>query len=257
MKADRCTRIFFWIFLSAAWEGLCLLKLWPPYVFPSPIDVAGSIWDGISDGTFVRAIFASLQRVFVGYGISVAIGIPLGMTIGRSHIARDTIGSLVLGFQALPSVCWLPLSLLWFGLSDKSIIFVVIMGALMAITISVADGVRNIPPLYIRAGKTLGAKGLFLSTSVLLPASLPAIVSGLKLGWTFAWRSLMAGELLYVTVGLGQLLSAGRELNDMARVIAVMLIIIALGLAVDKLFFGPVQTMIRERWGVEEPAKQF
>jgi NitT/TauT family transport system permease protein len=129
------------------------------------------------------------------------------------------------------------------------------MGALMAVTISVADGVRNIPPLYIRAGKTLGARGLFMYANVLLPASLPSIVSGLKLGWSFAWRSLMAGELLYVTVGLGQLLSAGRELNDMSRVIAVMLVIVLIGLAIDKLIFGPAQSAIRDKWGVVDESE--
>jgi NitT/TauT family transport system permease protein len=126
------------------------------------------------------------------------------------------------------------------------------MGSLMAIVIAVADGVRQIPTLFIRAGRTLGARGLFMFVNVLLPASLPSIVTGLKLGWSFAWRSLLAGELLYVTVGLGQLLSAGRDLNDMARVIAVMIWIMMLGLAIDKLIFTPSQAAIRARWGIAE-----
>jgi NitT/TauT family transport system permease protein len=250
MKTKIWVKLAFFMLLFGFWEGLCLLGIWPSYVFPSPVDVIASVIEGFADGTFVRAILKSLQRAVTGYGISMVVGIPLGLVIGRFRLARDTVGSLVLGFQALPSICWLPLSLLWFGLSDRSIVFVVVMGALMAVTISVADGVRNIPPLYVRAGRTLGARGLFLYRSVLFPASLPAIVSGLKLGWSFAWRSLMAGELLYVTVGLGQLLSAGRELNDMARVIAVMLVIVAMGLAIDKLIFGPAQAAIHDRWGV-------
>jgi NitT/TauT family transport system permease protein len=252
MKTNIWIKSAFWFFLLSLWEGLSLLRLWPAYIFPSPIDVSASIRDGLLDGSFIRAALSSLRRAIIGYGISVSVGVPLGFAIGRFRIARETVGSLVLGFQALPSICWLPLSLLWFGLSDRSIVFVVVMGALMAITISVADGVRNIPPIYIRAGKTLGARGLFLYTRVLFPASLPSIVSGFKLGWSFAWRSLMAGELLYVTTGLGQLLSAGRELNDMARVIAVMVLIIIMGLMIDKLVFVPAQAAIRDKWGTED-----
>jgi len=157
---------------------------------------------------------------------------------------------MVLGLQALPSICWLPMAMLWFGLSDRSIVFVVIMGALMAVTLATADGVKNTHPIYVRAAHTLGARGLFLYSHVVFPAALPAVVSGLKLGWTFAWRSLMAGELLYVTVGLGQLLAAGRELNDMSRVLSVMLLVIVLGLAIDRLVFRPVETYLREHWGV-------
>lgn len=252
MKREPIVRTAFFLGLVLLWEGLCLLRLWPPYIFPSPIDVARSAWEGLADGTFLLAILESLRRVFLGYGISIVIGVPLGLIIGRIRLAKNTIGSLVLGFQALPSICWLPLAILWFGLSERSIVFVVVMGALMAVTLATADGVRNLPPIFLRAAKTLGARRLFLYRTVMLPAALPAIVSGLKLGWSFAWRSLMAGELIYVTVGLGQLLSAGRELNDMSRVMSVMLLIILLGLSVDRLVFHPLETRLRERWGTQE-----
>jgi len=228
---------------------LFLLGLWPSYVFPSPANVAGSIIDGFKDGTFLRSIIESLRRLITGYGISIVIGIPLGLILGRVQFAQDTVGTLVLGLQALPSICWLPLALLWFGLSERSIIFVVIMGALMAVTLATADGVKNSSPIFLRVARTLGARGLFIYGKVMLPAALPAILSGLKLGWSFAWRSLMAGELLYVTVGLGQLLNAGRELNDMSRVIAVMLLVIFIGLSVDRLIFTPTERIVRERWG--------
>jgi NitT/TauT family transport system permease protein len=128
------------------------------------------------------------------------------------------------------------------------------MGSLLAITIATEGAVRAVPPLYIRAGRTLGARRLRIYTRVILPAALPSIVTGLKLGWTFAWRSLMAGELLYISGGLGQMLTLGRELNDMARVLAVMVVIVALGLAFERLLFGTLENHLRERWGFDQKA---
>ena len=191
------------------------------------------------------------DAILLGYGLSLVIGIPLGLLLGRVRPVQDTLGSIILGLQALPSICWLPLALLWFGLSEKAILFVVVMGAVLSVTLSTADGVHNTPPLYLRAARTMGASGLMLYRGVILPSALPAIISGMKLGWSFAWRSLMAGELLYVSLGLGQLLTMGRELNDMAQVIAVMLVIIAMGLLVDRAVFAPVERRVRERWGLQ------
>ena len=168
------------------------------------------------------------------------------------RLLDQTLGSLVLGLQALPSICWLPLALLWFGLGEQAIVFVVVMGAVLSITLSTEAGVKNTDPLYLRAALNLGARGWRLYLLVALPAALPAIISGMKLGWSFAWRSLMAAELLYVGLGLGQLLMMGRELNDMNQVVAVMLIIIAIGLVVDRLVFTPLETRVRARWGLGE-----
>jgi NitT/TauT family transport system permease protein len=242
-------KLLFFIVLLAAWEAFYRLHLWPPYVFPSPSEVLQSIVNGFGDGSYSLAILSSMRRVVLGYGLSLLVGIPLGLMLGRIRLVQDTIGSVVLGLQALPSICWLPLALLWFGLSESAILFVVVMGAVLSITLATADGVRNTPPLYLRAARTMGAKQWHLYTGVILPAAMPAIISGMKLGWSFAWRSLMAGELLYVSLGLGQQLSMGRELNDMSQVIAVMLVIIALGLSVDRIVFTPMESRVRERWG--------
>jgi len=243
-------RLLFFVALLAAWEALFRLRLWPPYVFPSMLSVGESLRAGLADGTWPLAIAVSIRRILMGYGLSLVIGIPLGLLLGRIKFVQDTVGTMVLGLQALPSICWLPLALLWFGLSEKAILFVVVMGAVLSVTLATADGVRNTPPLYLRAARTMGAQGLTLYTRVILPAALPAIISGMKLGWSFAWRSLMAGELLYVSLGLGQLLTMGRELNDMSQVIAVMLVIVAIGLLVDRALFSPVERRIRERWGL-------
>ncbi len=243
-------RLLFFIALLAAWEGLFRLRLWPPYVFPSMLSVGESLRIGLADGTYPLAIAVSLRRILMGYGLSLMVGIPLGLLLGRIKLVQDTLGSIVLGLQALPSICWLPMALLWFGLSERAILFVVVMGAVLSVTLSTADGVHNTPPLYLRAAQTMGARGLTLYTRVILPAALPAILSGMKLGWSFAWRSLMAGELLYVSLGLGQLLTMGRELNDMSQVIAVMLVIVTIGLSVDRALFSPVERRVRERWGL-------
>ncbi|GAB64023.1 ABC transporter permease component [Candidatus Jettenia caeni] len=191
-----------------------------------------------------------MKRIAIGYGISIVIGVLLGLLIGRIRIFEETLGSLISGLQTLPTICWLPLALLWFGLNDKAIIFLVAMGAVLSITIATDAGIKSVPPLYIRAAKTMGARGLNLYFEVILPAALPYIITGMKQGWSFAWRSLMAGELLIVCLGLGHLLMIGRELNDMSQVIAVMIVIIIIGILVDRLFFVKMEKHIRERWGL-------
>ncbi len=243
-------RIVFFSALLAVWQALALIGLWPEYILPSPLSVAQTLARGFRNGTFFIGIAVSMERVLIGFGISAAAGMALGLALGRSRALDETLGSLVLGLQTLPSICWLPLALLWFGLSETAILFVVVMGALLSITLATEAGVKNTPPLYLRAARNLGASGWRLYALVILPAALPAIITGMKLGWSFAWRSLMAGELLYVSLGLGQLLNVGRELNDMSQVIAVMLVIIAIGLAVDRLIFAPLESRVRERWGL-------
>jgi len=217
---------------------------------PSPEEVVSAFIRGLRDGSFVTGVAVSMRRILIGYGISLVLGVGLGLAIGRFKLLEDTVGSLVFGLQAIPSICWLPFAILWFGLSESAILFVVVMGALLSIVIATDDGVKNTPPLLIRAGRTRGMSGVALYSRVVLPSALPAIVSGMKLGWSFAWRSLMAGELLFVSAGLGHLLTVGRDLNDMSLVIAVMILIVLVGLVVDRLVFGTVEQAIRRRWGL-------
>ncbi len=241
----------FLLALAAAWEAVSRSGLFPPWLVPSPIDVARSLWEGIANGLIPRAILVSLRRLAIGYGISLVGGVGLGLGMARSQFLKDTLGTLVTGLQSLPSICWLPLALLWFGLSETAILFVVIAGSLFAITVATEAGVRNVPPIYLRAARTMGARGTQLWLRVLLPAALPSILSGMRLGWTFAWRSLMAGELLYASGGLGQLLQTGRELGDLSRVMAVMVAIVALGLVSEVLVFQRLEVRVRERWGTD------
>lgn len=226
-----------------------MAEIWPPYLFPGPEQVFRALTSNVANLLIPEALWLSMLRLVTGYALSFLIGAVLGLVIGASQLADDTLGSLVLGLQSLPSITWLPLAILWFGLNQQAIIFVVLMGSLFSVAISVRAGVRGVPPLLRRAGLTLGASRWQLYWYVVLPSMVPALVQGLKLGWSFAWRSLMAGELLYVSLGLGHLLNLGRDLNDMAMVVAVMLVIIAVGLVTDRLVFGRLEGWVRERWG--------
>jgi len=232
------------------WQVLAQLQLWPSYIFPAPSDVFDSLLRGFRQGTYTIGILGSLGRLIQGYLIATAIGLTLGLLMAQQRWLKETFGLVVMGLQALPSIAWLPLALLWFGLNPTAILFVVVMGAVLAITQATEDGVRNTPPVYLRAARNLGARGWQLYFNVILPAALPSIITGMKLGWAFAWRSLLAGELLYALPGLGNLLLMGRELNDMGQVVAVMLLIIALGLLTDQMVFGMLERRVRERWGL-------
>jgi NitT/TauT family transport system permease protein len=250
MKLKNIRYFMFYVVLILAWQACVWLKFWPEYMFPSPVSVLQSLWDGFSDRTMLIAVAVSLKRVFIGFTLSIALGGLLGLFVSRSKFLEKTVGGLLLGIQTLPSICWLPLALLWFGLNEKAIYFVVIMGALCSIAIAVQSGIKNVSPIYVNAGRNMGAQGNRLFYNVILPASFPYILSGLKQGWSFAWRSLMAGELLFLNLGLGYLLMMGRELNDMSRVIAVMLVIACISILVEKHIFGKMETLLRKRWGM-------
>lgn len=248
--AKYVRRLVFYVTLIALWEALASANLWPDYLFPHPFAVASALFHGIRSGLYLQAALVSLQRLVIGYAISMAVGLALGVLIGRVRLLDDTVGSLALGLQALPSVCWLPLAILWLGLSEQAITFVVVMGAVFSITLGVSAGIKNTPPIYMNAARTLGAGGAALAVRVILPAALPAVVGGLKQGWTFAWRSLMAGELLFYSLSLGNLLETGRDLNDVTQVVAVMLLIVIIGVSIDTAIFAPIERRLRYRWGL-------
>ncbi len=250
MRQKILKQISFYVALILLWEFLVRLKLWPDYLFPSPLAVLGTLIEGFRNSTFLIAIGISLRRIALGYGISIVFGGCLGLLISKFRILDETIGELILGLQTLPSICWLPLALLWFGLNERAILFVVIMGALFSITIATESGIKNVPPLYLRAGRSMGARSWRLFWEVIVPAATPSFISGLKQGWSFAWRSLMAGELLFVSLGLGHLLMMGRELNDMSQVIAVMFVIAFISILVGKFVFGKIESDMRRKWGV-------
>lgn len=205
----------------------------------------------LRSGLLLRAVGKSFARLAVGYSLSLALGVALGVGLARARWVKDTLGPVVLGLQAIPSVCWLPLALLWFGLGEAAIQMVIVLGSLLSIALATESAVNTIPPLMVRAARTMGARGATLWLRVILPAAFPGIVSGARLGWTFAWRSLLAGELLFLSGGLGQVLEMGRELHDMALVIGVMVVIVALGLASERLLFARLEARVRQQWGLD------
>jgi len=245
----------FFLLLLLAWELVYRMHLYSPVLFPSPLSVGQSILDGFADGSLPEGIYITLRRLLLGYLISLGIGIPLGLLLARFQLLRDTLGALTMGLQNLPSICWVPLAILWIGQNEEAILFVVIMGALGSVIMSTQAGVQSVSPIYVRAARTMGSQGVHTYVRVIIPASLPTIVTGMKIGWSFAWRSLMAGEMILFTLGvsgLGHILDMGRELMDMPRVMGVMLVIIAIGLITDKALFGRWEALIHERWGTSK-----
>ena len=254
MKRTLLALLFF-VGLIGLWAALVRAKIWSPVLLPSPLSVGEYLESALRDGTLLSATLVTLRRLLLGYLIGLAIGLPLGLLTASLKFAEDTIGVLALGLQTLPSVCWVPLALLWFGQTEAAMLFVVVMGTLWSVVIATETGVRNVPPIYRRAALTMGSKRLHMWFKVILPAALPFIVSGMKQGWAFAWRSLMAAEI-FVTIltgfGLGQLLHYGRELSAMDQVIAIMLVIVVIGLLADKIFFSPIEKFLHRRWGTSQ-----
>ena len=254
MKRFLLAALFFAVLLLI-WEALFRAKIWSPVLLPSPRQVAVYLEGAAVDGTLVKATIVTLRRLLIGYIIGLVVGLPLGLLTARWKVWQDTIGTLALGLQTLPSVCWVPLALLWFGQTEAAMLFVVIMGTLWSVVIATETGVRHVPPIYRRAALTMGSKSLHIWFKVILPAALPVIVSGMKQGWAFAWRSLMAAEI-FVTIltgfGLGQLLHYGRELSAMEQVIGIMIVIVVIGLLADKIFFSPIERFLHRRWGTSQ-----
>ncbi|HEV2631363.1 MAG TPA: ABC transporter permease [Pseudolabrys sp.] len=244
--------IVFFAALVGIWQVATMSGRWSPVLLPPPRAVGEYLWAALSDGTLVDAAMVTLRRLLIGYAIGLAIGLPLGLAVSTSQYLEDTVGALALGLQTLPSVCWVPLALLWFGQTEAAMLFVVVMGTVWSVVLATSAGARTIPPIYARAARTMGSQGFDKWTRVILPASLPFVVSGMKQGWAFAWRSLMAAEI-FVTIltgfGLGHLLQYGRELSAMDQVIGVMVAIVLIGLVADKLLFSPWERFVHRRWG--------
>ena len=243
-------KIIFYIAIIIVWQAIDSADIWPDNIFPSPIEVGEDLIYGISDGSLFYGIGTSMWRLIVGLAIAIAGGMLLGIFMARVETVNQTIGSLVLGLQSIPSVAWVPLAILWFGLTDAGIIFVTAVGAIFAVTINVYTGVKNIDPSYIEAARNMGAKGSQLITTVLIPAAFPYMITGFKQGWAFAWRGVIGAELLFSFLGLGFLLNVGRQLNDVSQVIAMMLVIMGIGILIDGFVFKRLEDKVMSRWGL-------
>ena len=251
MKANLFgKKILFYIAIIIVWQAIDSADIWPDNIFPSPIEVGEDLIYGISDGSLFYGIGTSMWRLILGLAIAIGGGMILGIFMARVETVNQTIGSLFLGLQSIPSVAWVPLAILWFGLTDAGIIFVTAIGAIFAVTINVYTGVKNIDPSYIEAARNMGAKGSQLITTVLIPAAFPYMITGFKQGWAFAWRGVIGAELLFSFLGLGFLLNVGRQLNDVSQVIAMMLVIMGIGILIDGFVFKRIEDKVMSRWGL-------
>ena len=246
--------------IQAALTAAILVVIWAAaseiaksVLFPGPLEVARALASALGQGMLGRAVLVSALRLLVGYLIALVTGVPLGLVLARVPAIKRALGPLLLGLSSVPSICWLPLAIVWFGLSEAAIQVVVVLGAALPITMATESAVRQLPPTIERAARTMGASGPTLLFRVLLAAALPGILTGAKMGWTFALRSLMAGELLFVSGGLGQLLETGRDLADTALVLGVVVVIVVLSRASERLLFGPFERLIARRWGTVAP----
>lgn len=243
-------RIGFIAILAVIWEVASRLSGLPPFMFPSLTQVFETLFNGIVDGQILAAIGKSLGRLVIGFVIAIALGLLFGYLIWRSKFVEDTLGFLVTALQSIPSIVWFPLAIIWFGLNDISILFIVTIGATWTMTASAASGFKNVPKLYQRVAKTFGSSGFHFLRTVILPASVPQLISGLRIAWAFSWRALMAGELLGAGGGLGQLLDMGRSLGQMDLVISVMIIIAVIGTIIDNVVFTRLERSVQRKWGL-------
>lgn len=237
----------------AAWELVVLSGWKPTYVLPGPTDVLGRLAAELQQPDLWTAIVVTLRRAIWGFGIAILVGVGLGVLVSRFAVLRSAVGSLIMGLQTMPSIAWFPLAVLLFKLTEEAITFVVILGAAPSIANGLIHGVDHIPPVLTRAGRVMGARGIDAYRYVILPAAMPSFVAGLKQGWAFAWRSLMAGELIVVIANktsLGQLLAVNRELVDSEGLLSIMLVILAIGILLDALVFGTVERRIRAKRGL-------
>ncbi|MDH2444522.1 ABC transporter permease [Amnibacterium sp. CER49] len=234
------------------WEALVLTGWKPAYVLPDPPTVFARLFQMVGDPTFLGGVATTMTRGIVGYLIALVIGTAIGLAVSRFPFVRSAIGSLLTGLQTMPSIAWFPLAILFFGLSEQAILFVVILGAAPSIANGLIGGVDEVPPPLLRTARSLGAHGFDLYRLVIMPAAFPAYLSGLKQGWAFAWRSLLAGELLVIissATSLGQALSFYRQLSDAPSLFATMIVILVIGMVVDRVF-AVITNGVRARRGL-------
>jgi NitT/TauT family transport system permease protein len=238
------------------WELVYLSGWKSAAILPSPAAVFSDLWAQAHHALLWQAIATTLRRAVIGFGMALVIGVVLGALVSRIKPLRAAVGSMITALQTMPSIAWFPFAIILFGATTNAILFVIILGAAPSIANGLIAGVDYTPPLLLRAGRTMGLGRIAMYRHLILPASLPSFVAGLKQGWAFAWRSLMAGELLVIIMGqpsIGVLLSTFQDQSAMASTISIMIVILVLGIAVD-LIFTRVDAAIRRRRGILDPA---
>jgi NitT/TauT family transport system permease protein len=242
------------LLIIAVWQVLYVAKIWPDWKLPGPSEVFTSLKAAFSSGDAWPSVGHSAEHGAIGFGASVAIGTPLGLLVGRFRLIRAGVGPILSGLQSLPSVAWVPPALMFFGPEPAMLYGVVLLGAVPSIAVGVVSGLDQVPPLYLRVGRNLGARGLASVRYVLLPAALPGYLAGLRQGWAFAWRSLLAAEIIVQSADLGHslgfLLKNAQDSNDMAGAFAAIVLILAVGVAVNQLLFVPLERRVLRSRGL-------
>lgn len=240
--------------LLGVWQALWASALVPEFQLPAPVNVWNELVRSISTGEAFGILWTSLHRAVFGFIAAVLIATPLGLLIAKVRVVRAAVGSLLTGLQSLPSVAWVPAAILWFGVTPSTIYFVVLMGSVPSIANGLVAGIDQIPPLLPRVGRALGAGRLASARHILLPAALPGYLAGLKQGWAFSWRSLMAAEIIATSpqlgTGLGQYLHNGSSLNDINMVIAAIFLILLVGIGIELLLFRPLERAVLRARGL-------
>ena len=238
------------------WQLVTLLELWPKTLLPPPAQVAISISELITSNSLVIGIATTLWRLVAGFALSIAVGGVVGLTMVKFQGFGKTMSSFAVGLLTFPSIAWIPFSILLIGFNDFGILFVVVMASMFSVMISTYGAIRNVPPIYIRASKNMGAHGFALFRHVMIPAATPSLIGGIRQAWSFAWHALIGAEMLITTLsGLGYILAVGREFNDMSQIIAVMITIFVIGLLFDRAIFLRLEEKVRSRWGLNQHAE--
>jgi NitT/TauT family transport system permease protein len=244
--------IFISVFL-VLWQLVYMSEILPKLSLPSPLAVGQTIIELLFDFTLVKGTAFTLWRLFLGFILSLAIGLIIGLLMIKFQQFGKTMSSFAVGLQSFPSIAWIPFAILLIGFNDFGILFVVVMSSVFSVMLSTYSGLRNVPPIYIRAAKNMGAKGFSLFRYVLIPAATPTLIMGMRQAWSFAWHALIGAEMLITTlVGLGYILSVGREFSNMSQIIATMIVIFTIGLIFDRVVFVKIEEKIRDRWGLNQ-----
>ncbi|HLN34952.1 MAG TPA: ABC transporter permease [Nitrososphaeraceae archaeon] len=257
INKDTLSLIVFIVAFLALWQLVYMLEIWPKVSLPSPFAVGQTIVDLLLDFTLVKGTAISLWRLFLGFLMSISIGLIVGLIMVKFLHFGKTMSSFALGLQSFPSIAWIPFAILLIGFNDYGILFVVVMSSVFSVMLSTYSGIQNISPIYIKAAKNMGAKGFSLFRYVLIPAATPSLIIGMRQAWSFAWHALIGAEMLITTlVGLGHILSVGREFSNMSQIIATMLVIFAIGLVFDRFVFSKIEEKVRDRWGLNQQIEQ-
>jgi NitT/TauT family transport system permease protein len=236
--------------LIAAWIAVHQLHVWPEYLFPGPLKVAQSIWHLAASGQLEPSLEATFRRLGIAYALALGVGGLLAASLVLLPPFRRGFQPFVLAMQSLPGIAWTPLALLWFGFRENALLFVTVVGSVFSMAMGFADAFATVPPLYHKAARNMGVRGWGLLTRVTVPAATPHLITAAKVGWSFAWRSLIGAEIVFASVGLGFLLNQGREFLDVAQVFATMIVLLAVGVVVERIVFARLEKAVRRRWGL-------